>query len=149
MVSHFAFVTNGLVTLVGKLPVGAQMLREKVAQDLGLDEDLAASSLSDASINISSSIAGVLAPFIKQISISKDFIERHQGQRISRIYLSGGLSLLPSWGVEVEKLLGAQVAYWSPLENIEYDPASIPADMVKQATRFSAAIGAAIGGFEA
>lgn len=148
-ISHFAFLTNGLVTLVGKLPVGAHMLREKVAKDLGLDEELAESILSDASINVSASVMGVLAPFIKQISISKDFIERHQGHKISRIYLSGGLSLLPSWGVEVGKMLGAQVAFWSPLENIEYDPESIPADMIQQATRFSAAIGAAIGGIEA
>ncbi|MDF7801280.1 pilus assembly protein PilM [Pontiellaceae bacterium B1224] len=147
--SHFAFLTNGLVTLVGKLSVGANILREKVAEDLGLDNELAESILSDASINVSSTVVGVLAPFIKQISISKDFIERHQGQKISRIYLSGGLSLLPSWGIEVGKLLGTQVAYWSPLENIEYDSASIPSDMIKQATRFSAAIGAAIGGIEA
>lgn len=148
-VSHFAFLDNGLVKLVGKMPFGAQMLRERVALDLGLDEELAASILTDASVNISSSISNVLAPFIKQMTISKDFIERHQGRRISRVYVSGGLSLLPSWGVEVGQLLGAQVAYWSPLENIEYDSSSIPSEMINQATRFSAAIGAAIGGIEA
>ena len=147
-VSHFIFLTNGLVTLVGKMPVGAKMLREKVAGDLGLDEELAASILSDASINISSSISSLLAPFIKQMTISKDFIERHQGCRISRIYISGGLSLLPTWGAEVEQMLGGHVSTWSPLENIEYDSDSIPDEMVAQATRFSGAIGAAIGGIE-
>lgn len=147
--SHFAFLDNGLVKLVGKMPFGALVLREKVAKDLGLEEELAASILTDASINISSSISGVLAPFIKQMSISKDFIERHQGRRISKVYVSGGLSLLPSWGAEVGQLLGADVAYWSPLENIEYDSASLPSEMINQASRFSAAIGAAIGGIEA
>lgn len=147
-ISHFIFLTNGLVTLVGKMPVGAKMLREKVASDLGLDEELAASILADASINISSSISSLLAPFIKQLTISKDFIERHQGCRISRIYVSGGLSLLPSWGSEVGQMLGGHVSNWSPLENIAYDSGSIPDEMVNQATRFSGAIGAAMGGIE-
>jgi Tfp pilus assembly PilM family ATPase len=147
--SHFAFLTNGLITLVGKMPFGAKTLREKLAQDLGLDEELAASILSDTSVNISSSIASILIPYIKQLSISKDFIERHQGGRISRLYISGGLSLLPSWGIEVGRLLGTHVAHWSPLENIEYSPETYGDDMIRQATRFSAAIGAAIGGIEA
>jgi Tfp pilus assembly PilM family ATPase len=147
--SHFAFLTNGLVTLVGKMPFGAKILRQKLAEDLGLDEELAASILSDDSVNISSSIAGVLIPYIKQLSISKDFIERHQGGHISRLYISGGLSLLPIWGKEVGRLLGTHVAHWSPFENIEYSPDAYPDDMIKQATRFSAAIGAAIGGIEA
>ena len=149
MVSHFVFLTNGLVTLVGKMPVGSKMLREKVARDLGLDEELAASILADASINISSSITELLAPFIKQLTISKDFIERHQGCRISRLYISGGLSMLPSWGAEVGQMLGSHVAVWSPLENLEYDTGSMPDDMIKQATRFCGAIGAAIGGIQA
>ncbi|MDF7809116.1 pilus assembly protein PilM [Pontiellaceae bacterium B12219] len=147
--SHFAFLTNGLITLVGKMPFGAKMLREKLAEELGLDEELAFSILSDASVNISSSISSILIPYIKQLSISKDFIERHQGGRISRLYISGGLSLLPAWGTEVGRLLGTHVAHWSPLENIEYSPEAYGDDMIKQATRFSAAIGAAIGGIEA
>lgn len=147
-VSHFAFLTNGAVTLVGKLPFGAKMLRKQVAEDLGLDEELAVSILNDAAINISSSIAAAVGPHMKQLSISKDFIERHQGNRISRIYVSGGLSLLGSWGSEVGSMLGAKVETWNPLENIDYDAAAFDSSIIDQATRFSAAIGAAIGGME-
>lgn len=146
--SHFAFLTNGLVTLVGKLPFGARQLRQQVAEDLGLDEELAISILNDDSINISSSVSTALGPHMKQLSISKDFIERHQGSRISRLYVSGGLSLLGGWGSEVGRLLGTRVDAWNPLENIEYDPAAFPAEMIEQSTRFTAAIGAAIGGIE-
>jgi Tfp pilus assembly PilM family ATPase len=146
--SHFSFLAKGRVMLVGKMSFGARLLREKLAEDLGLDEELAASILSDASVNVSSTIASILIPFIKQLSISKDFIERHQGSRISRIYVSGGLSLLPSLNTEIGRLLGTQVATWSPLENISYDQAALPEELVRQATRFSAAIGAAIGGLE-
>lgn len=147
-ISHFAFITNGIPTLVGKLPIGAKILREKVAQDLGLDDELAISIMNDASVNISSSLTNVLAPHIKQLSISKDFIERHQGSRLSGLYVSGGLSLMSGCAEEVGRLLGMRVQPWTPLENIIFDKSSIPEEMIKQATRFSAAIGAAIGGME-
>ncbi|MDH3981637.1 MAG: pilus assembly protein PilM [Kiritimatiellaceae bacterium] len=148
-ISHFAFLDKGEVALVGKVPFGAKHLRSKLAEDLGVDDELAASILSDRSINISSSLSSVLDPFVKQLSISKDFIERHLGRRVSKIYVSGGLSLMASWSAEVGQMLQGEVVSWSPLENIECDPGLLAEGMSEQATRFSAAIGAAIGGFEA
>ncbi len=148
-ISHFVFLNKGEVVLVGKMSFGTQTLRNQLSKDLGVDEDLAASILNDRSINISSSLSKVLAPFIKQLSISKDFIERHQGCRVSKLYVSGGLSLFPSWSNELEQMLNSEVLRWSPLENIICDPEILTQDMKDQATRFSAAIGAALGGFEA
>ena len=146
-ISHFVFLNKGEVALVGKMPFGAATLRKKLAADLGVDDELADSILNDRSINISSSLNSVLDPFIKQISISKDFIERHQGCRVSQVYVSGGMSLLPSWSNEVGVILNAEVVLWSPLEKIDCDPEVVTDEMKHQATRFAAAIGAAIGGF--
>lgn len=147
-ISHFVFLNKGEVVLVGKMPFGTQTFRNQLSTDLGVDDDLAASILNDRSINISSSLSKVLEPFIKQLSISKDFIERHQGCRVARIYISGGLSLLPSWSKELQQMLHSEIARWNPLENITCDPEILTQEMKEQATRFSAAIGAAIGGFE-
>jgi Tfp pilus assembly PilM family ATPase len=146
-VSHFVFLNKHSVVLVGKLAFGAKSLRAKLAADLGVDDELAASILNDRSINISTSLSSVMAPPLKQLSISKDFIERHQGCRVSKVYVSGGLSLLPNWSTEVGHLLHAEIGTWSPLENIEVDTEILSDELKKQATRFSAAIGAAIGGF--
>jgi Tfp pilus assembly PilM family ATPase len=149
-VSHFVFINKGVVVLVGKFGFGGSTLREKVVEDLGVDEELAGSILSDQSINISTTMNDVMTPFFKQLSISKDFIERHQGCRVSKMYVSGGLSLLPNWASLVEQMLHAEVISWSPFENIQYDhPNIIPEHLAPQATRFAAAMGAAIGGFEA
>ncbi len=147
-VTHFVFLNKGAVGLVGKLSFGMRSLREKLAQDLGVDDDLADSILRDRSINISTSLQGVMEPYLKQLSISMDFLERHQGGRVSKIYVSGGLSLLPSWSSEVERMMNAKVFHWSPLENIQCAPDLLADDLRAQATCFSAAIGAAIGGFE-
>ncbi len=146
--SNFVFLNQGVVVLVGKVDFGSSQLRKKLAADLGVDDDLARSILSDRSINISSSLASVLEPLTKQISISKDFIERHRNCRVTKIFVSGGLSLMSSWTTEMGQMLHADVVKWSPFENIQYDDDVIPPEIEEQATRFSAAIGVAIGGLE-
>lgn len=146
--SNFVFLNKNKVSLVGRLSFGVAAIREKVASDLGVDQDLAASILADRSIDISSSVRAILEPFLKQLSISMDFLERHQGSRISTVYVSGGMSLAPSWCEEVGRLVKAPVEPWSPLENVEVDSAAVSDELIKQATRFSAAIGAAIGGLQ-
>jgi len=146
--STYVFLNQGTVVLIGKMNFGAATLRNRLAEDLGVDEDLARSILNDRSINISSSLNNVLGPFLKQISISKDFIERHQGCRVEKLYVSGGLSLLPSWSAEVGQMLQLDTINWSPLENIHFETDLLSSEINSEATRFSAAIGAALGGFE-
>lgn len=146
--STYVFLNKGVVVLVGKMDFGSRSLRSKLAADLGVDEELASSILSDRSINISSSLGNAMDPFLKQVSISKDFIERHQGCRVGKLYVSGGLSLLPSWSAEVGAMLQTNAVTWSPLENIICEPDILPSEIKSEATRFSAAIGAALGGFE-
>jgi Tfp pilus assembly PilM family ATPase len=147
-VSHFAFLNKGTVVLVGKFDVGGATLRNKVAKDLGVDDELAGTILTDRSINISSTMQEVMTPFLKQLSISKDFIERHQGCRIAKIYVSGGVSLLPHWPEAVSQVLHNEVEHWNPFENIQCDPELLTSELSGQSARFAAAIGAAIGGFE-
>ncbi len=146
--SHFFFLNKGTLLLTGKVDFGSLQLRRKLAADLGVDDDLANSILNDRSINISSSLTSVLESFTRQISISKDFIERHQSCRVTKVYVSGGLSLLASWVDEIGQMLNTDIVRWSPLENIQYEPDILTDDIEEQATRFSAAFGAAIGGFE-
>ncbi len=148
-VSNFAFINQGEIVLVGKFGFGGGMLRSKVVKDLGVDDELAGSILQDRSINISATISDVMTPFLKQLSISKDFIERHHGCRVSKVYVSGGLSLLPHWASVFKSMIHAEIIHWSPFEKIQYDSEVLPESLAKQATRFSAAMGAAIGGLEA
>ena len=144
--STFAFLRGSTVLLVGKQSFGCRVLRDKICQDLEVDNELAMSILRDRSISISSSLASVLLPFIKQISISKDFVERHEKCLIRKIYISGGLSLLPNWDHEIGDRLNSSVLRWSPLENIQTNHVQLSEEISAQATRFTAAIGAALGG---
>lgn len=145
---HFAFLNKGVVVLVGKFDSGGARVRSKVAKDLGVDDELADTIIADRSINISTTVLDVMTPFLKQLSISKDFIERHQSCRVSKIYVSGGVSLLSHWTEMVEQYLHAEVVRWYPFENIQCDPELLPAELAIQTPRFAAAVGAAIGGLE-
>jgi Tfp pilus assembly PilM family ATPase len=146
--STYVFLNKGTVVLIGKMNFGSRTLLARLGEDLGVDEDLARSILNDHSINISSSLNSVLEPFLKQVSISKDFIERHQSCRIGKLYVSGGLSLLPNWSSEVGQMLHLNIIPWSPLENIVLESDILSSELEFEITRFSAAIGAALGGFE-
>jgi Tfp pilus assembly PilM family ATPase len=135
------------VFLVGKYNFGLRTLRERLIRDLDVDGELAMTILKDRSINISSSLTGVQEAFIKQLSVSKDFVERHENCKITKTYLSGGLSLLSFWPQEIEERLNTSAQVWSPLENIQLSSADVmPRELQDQATRFTAAIGAALGG---
>ncbi len=146
--SNFAFLNKGKVVLVGKFDSGGAKMRDRVAEDLGLDAELAATIIADRSINISTVVLDVMTPFLKQLSISKDFIERHQSCQVSKIYVSGGVSLLSHWTEMVEQYLHTAVVQWDPFENIQCDPELFPSEIAQQAPRFAAAVGAALGGLE-
>ena len=146
-VSHFVFLNHGVVVLVGKFAVGGGMLERKMAEELGLDRELARTILGGQSVNLSAALIDAMNPFLRQLSISRDFIERHQGCRVSRAYVSGGASLFPHWIKVVGQELHTEVVSWSPFENIKLDAGVLPPMLADQATRFSAAVGAALGGF--
>ena len=145
--THFAFLNKGVVVLVGRFEVGGAKMRGKVAKDLGVDEELADSIMADRSINISTVVLDTMTPFLKQLSISKDFIERHQSCRISKIYVSGGVGLMSHWTELVGQYMQSEIVRWYPFEKIQcVPPQLLSADLARQSPRFAAAVGAAIGG---
>lgn len=146
--SYFAFLQKGEVALVGKYVFGARQLRSKVMSDLGVDEELAMGILADQSINVSATIMEVMSPFMKQLSISKDFVERRFGSKITKVYVSGETGQLSTWVEVVEQMLHAKVIRWSPFENIEYDSELFDDTLRGNESRYVAAVGAALGGFE-
>ena len=146
--TYFAFLSKGMVLLVGKFGIGNALMREKVSAELGIDEDLTKTIIMDRSIDVSSSIMDVMMPVLKQLSISKDFIERYQACDVSKLYISGGRDLLSCWTKEAAQFLHVDVIPWSPLENIQYEKDMIPDALLDKMSSFSVAIGAAIGGLE-
>ena len=146
--SSFAIFNNGLLALVRRFDVGTDTILEKIQESLGVDRDTAKGIIADGAFDISQPVSEVLEPLIKQIMVSRDFVERREDCHISKIYVSGGLVISRDSLDEMRASVGVDVDPWSPFDKLHVQPDAVPENLVGQEWRFSAAVGAALGLFE-
>jgi Tfp pilus assembly PilM family ATPase len=147
-VALLALLHKGALVLVRKFDFGFETLISKVEQQMGVDREVARGIISDGSFDISSCVVDVMGPFLRQLSISRDFVERQEKCRISQLYLSGGMSLSRYWADEIASGAKLDVALWNPFEGVHVPAGAYPDAYRGQQTRFTAALGAAMGGLE-
>jgi Tfp pilus assembly PilM family ATPase len=141
------FQQNSLV-LVRKFDFGANRLIERVARQMGVDAETAQDIIRGDAIDIGQMTLEVLGPFLRQVSISKEFVERKCGEPIRHWYLSGGMALTNYWSDQIAHTVGGAVRVWNPFDGLEVDPRASLEAAKGQEVRFSAAVGAAIGAME-
>ena len=98
-----------------------------------------------ATIDISQSVHELASPFLRQLSISRDFVERQENCKISRAYLSGGMAMIWNWVKELREAMGLEVQTWDPFQGLALAPGAYPEALAGQQPRFAAAVGAALG----
>ena len=87
-------------------------------------------------------------PFMKQVKVSQEFIERRDDCRIGSIYVSGGLSVSRDCLGEIESITGLQPQVWSSMDAVGADADALPEGYAGREYRFSAAIGAGLATLE-
>jgi len=147
-VTFLALFYKKTLALVRKFDFGAESLVQKVQEQLGVDRETAEGIISDGSFDISQPVHEVMDPFLRQLTISKDFVERREDCRVAAIYLSGGTNLSRYWLEEVKAAAAADVVSWNPFEGLSVPDGAYPSNLNGQETRFSAAVGACLGVFE-
>jgi len=146
--TYVGFFHKDNLLLVNRFAVGAETLSEQVQQDLGVDADMARTVLSGGSVDISGPIRSALGPFLKQLSIYREFIERQHKTRLTGIHLSGGLASSPDWRGALTELLDLEPKIWNPFDRVIV-PAELDMERFSgQESRFAAALGAALTGLE-
>jgi Tfp pilus assembly PilM family ATPase len=146
-VTVLALCNQGRLALIRKFDFGGEYLVAKVMQQMGVDHDIARGVISDGSFDISAASREVMGPFLRQLSISRDFVERKENCRILRIYLSGGLSRSSHWVEGVQKATGTEVEIWNPFDGLNLLNDAYPAELRDEEPRFAAAVGAGLGVF--
>ncbi len=146
--STVAFFNKGGIALVRKLDVGSEHIITRVREALGVEANVAREILVDGSFDVSQAVSEVLAPFVKQITVSRDFVERRENCRVSRVYACGGSARTPGWIREVHNALGVEIGPWDPFSGITALPDSIPEGIKAQEGRLTAALGAALATLE-
>ena len=99
-VSFFAIFRKTVPIMIRKFEFGSDTILEKVQKSLGIDRNTAEGIVSDGSFDISQQISEVMDGFIKQVIVSRDFVERRENCQVSRVFASGGItcsSRRPTW----------------------------------------------------
>jgi Tfp pilus assembly PilM family ATPase len=146
--TFMALFNKGVLVLVRKFELGSESIVTKVQQQLNVDRDTARGVISDGSFDISQSVRVVMASFLRQLTISKDFIERREDCRVVKCHLSGGTSLLRYWLEEIRNATGVDSELWNPFSGLHMADGAYPADLAGQEPRFAAAVGACLGVLE-
>lgn len=147
--TYAAFMHRNQLQLVNRFDVGGNALQRQIRQALSVDAEMADTILSGGSIDVSLPVRQVLNPFVKQLSIYREFVERQNKSLLSAVYISGGQATSPYWQEAIKEVLGFLPQVWNPFEKIEIPPGTFPQHLKGQESRFAAAVGAALAGMEA
>jgi len=137
------------LALMRQFPIGSNAIMNRVAGELGMDEETARSVLTDDVIDASDAIRIALEPLVRQLMLGRDFVARHRNCRVANVYLAGGLSGSPFWRQHIAALLGFEPNDWNPLTIVPCDPAVASPDRTSASGCFAAAMGAALAALEA
>jgi Tfp pilus assembly PilM family ATPase len=148
-VSTLGLFNRGLLSLIRRFNFGTSDLLGKVREKMGVDEDTARGIVTDGSFDISQAVNEVLEPLVKQLIVSRDFVERRENCRIARVYVSGGLTVSSSALDEIRTLMEVEVLPWNPLGSVNVPGGAIPAGLAGNEWQLAAAVGACVATFEA
>lgn len=148
--STFTLFNKGTLALVRRFEIGTDDIVDKVQESLGVDRETAQGIITDGAFDISQSVSEIMEPLIKQLIVSRDFVERRENCSIVRLYASGGVVLSHDSLDEMRSSMGIEVDTWNPFEaeNLVIMPDAIPAHLKGQEWRFTAAVGSCLATFE-
>ena len=146
--SFYSLFHKGSLVLVRKFDFGTNAVIDKVTQSLGVDRTTAEGILADGSFDISQPMSEVMGPFIKQLIISRDFVERRENTSVKNVYICGAADLGSAWNRQLASTMAVDLQAWNPLEGITIAPDAGDPAKLEQVSRFASAAGAAIGVFD-
>jgi Tfp pilus assembly PilM family ATPase len=147
-VTTYALFNRGALALVRRFAFGTIALLEKVQSTLGVDRETAQGIVTDGSFDISQSLNDILEPLIKQFMVSRDFVERRENCRLTRMYISGGLSRSRDAVEDIRSSMDVELEPWSPFQGLTVAKDALPDELVGQEWRMAAATGACLGVLE-
>jgi Tfp pilus assembly PilM family ATPase len=143
-ITYAAFFNNGELAFIRKFNCGHFDVLDRIQKHLSVDHATAENIVADGSFDVSHIVKEVSEPFIKQLVISKHFIERRENCMIAKLYVPGGQGVARDWQNEIKAAMSLDVDVWNPFDGME----SIPQQFEGRLSCFAGAIGAAMGTFD-
>lgn len=147
-VTSFALFNKSNLILLRRFNFGSNAVLTKVRDTLGVDLETAQGIIADGAFDISQSVTEVMDPIVKQLIVSRDFVERRENCHIANLYISGSLVVSRDAIEEMKNAMGLEVVPWSPFQGLTIEEGAVPEALAGQEWRFSAAVGAGLATFE-
>lgn len=146
--TYFAFFKKRELVLIRKFDFGHFSLLERVERGMGADRETAQNIIKDQSFDISHLVKDLIDPFIKQLVISQNFVERRENCHISRIFVPDDPGVTRVWLNEIKAAVGLEVSTWNPFAGLKLLPEALSGKLEGSRCQFAAAVGAALARFE-
>lgn len=146
--TFFSLFRRGALAMMRKLDFGTEAILGKLEETLGVNRETAQDIIADGAFDISQAVGDVMEPLIKQLIVSRDFVERRENCRIKKIYMAGGPISSREALSEMQSTLGAELEPWNPFDGLNVASNAVPTQWTGQEWRFAAALGACLGGLE-
>ena len=144
----FALFNKGVLSLIRRFDFGTDSVLGAVQQSLGVDRETAEGIITDGSFDLSQSVSDVMDTLVKQLIISRDFVERRENCRIAKIFATGSLVSSNDCLSELRAALGSEIETWNPFDSLTVPEGALSEEAKAEPWRFSAAVGACLGTFE-
>ena len=132
------------LALVRKFDFGTVNILKKLQDSLGVDQEVALGILNDGSFDVTKVVHQAMEPFVQQLIISLDFVERRENVHVGKLCVCGGGVGMQLWAHEMESATGLTLVKLNPFDGLAIHPGVVLDHFKGQEPRFSAAVGAAL-----
>jgi Tfp pilus assembly PilM family ATPase len=143
--SFFAFFSKKEPTLIRKFEFGLCDIYEKVEQSLSVDRETAIGIVSDSSFDISQIVKEVSEQFIKQVVISKHFVERRENCTVKTFFAPAGTGISRNVIDELKVATSSDIKTWSAFETIDISNSLDLTELKPVLWKFNSVIGTGMG----
>lgn len=147
-VTDVAVFFKGRLALYRQCMMGSQLIVKTVQQRFGIEEDIVPGVLEDDLIDASQPIAVAMEPFLRQLVLAREFVERKRSCRIEKILLCGSLLGAQHWKLHINRTMGITPEAWNPLATVPSLPDALSDRVKGMESRFAVAVGAALSVLE-
>lgn len=147
-VTDVAVFFKGRLALYRQCMMGSQLIVKTVQERFGIEEELVPGVLEDDLIDASQPIAIAMEPFLRQLVLAREFVERKRSCRIEKVLLCGALLGTKHWTAHISNTMGITPEVWNPLATVPTLPEAFSERVKGMESRFATAVGAALAVLE-
>jgi hypothetical protein len=143
--SYFAFFYKKEPVLIRKYDFGLCDIYERVENSISVDRETAIGIVSDSSFDISQLVKDASEQFVKQIVISKHFVERRENCAIKNLFVPSGVGISKDLIEEIKVATSTDIASWQAFDVLERSSSLDLSEFESTLWRFNSAVGTGIG----